>query len=122
MGCLPLECCHGLYQDVQGGRVGPEDSYDVTRYLREDRVCLFPPVANPFLGLLFFAIEGGLPRLFFLLDRDSESVNSELRVNDSGYVMPCAMDSLYHTKGVYQFLIYMLRDEDDFQDILFQEC
>ena len=122
MGCPPLECCHGLYQDVKGGRVGPEDFKDVSRCVGEDRVYSLPPAANPFLGLFFLSLKGGLPRLFFFLGRRSERVNSELRVDGSGYVIPCAMDSSYHTEGIDPFLICVLCDEDGFQDFFVQEC
>ena len=108
MGCPPLECCHGLYQDVKGDRVGPEDFKDFSRCVGEDRVYSLPPAANPFLGLFFYSIKGGSPRLFFLLGLRSESVNSELRVDGSGYVIPNAMDSSHHTEGVNPFLIGLL--------------
>jgi len=87
--------------------------------MREDSVCLFPPVANPFVGLLLFAKKGGSTRLFSFLDRFRVSI--ELRVNGSGDVISCAMDSSYHTENVNPFLICVLCDEDGFQDFFVQE-
>jgi len=89
--------------------------------MREDSVCLFPPVANPFVGLLLVAKKGGSPRLFSFLDRFSERVSSELRVNGLGNVIPCGMDSSYHTENINPFLICVLCDEDVFQDFFVQE-
>ena len=117
-----MECCHGLDQDIQGGRVGPKDIQDVRRYLREENVCLFPSAPDPFVSLLLFAKKGGSPRLFSFLDRFSERVSSELRVDGSGYVIPCAINSSYHTEDITPSLICILCDEDGFQDFFVQEC
>ena len=91
---MPLECFHGLYQDVKGG----EDFKDVSRCVGEDRVYLLPPAADLFLRLSFLSIKGGSPRLFSFLGRRPESVTNELRVDESGYVIPCTMDSSHYTE------------------------
>jgi len=84
--------------------------------MQEDSVCLFPPAPDPFVGLLLVAQKGGSPRLFSFLDLFSERVSSELRVNGSGDVIPCAMDSSCHTEDINPFLVCALCDEDGFQD------
>ena len=90
---MTVECMHGLDQDIQGGRIGLKDVWNVRRYMREDSICLFPPASDPFVGLFLIAKESGSPRLFSFWDRFSEGVGSELRVDGSSYVIPCAVDS-----------------------------
>jgi len=89
--------------------------------MREDSICLFPPAPDPFVGLFLIAKEGGTQRLVSFFDLFSERVHSELRVDGSGYVIPCAIDSSYHIEDINPSLIRVLCDEDVFQDFFVQE-
>ena len=97
-----------MLQDVKVDRVGPEVFKNVPRSVGGNRVRAIPPAANLFLGLFLFSVEGGSPRLLFLLGWHSKSVKSELRADGSGYVIPNATDSSQHAEGVDPFLIGFL--------------
>jgi len=84
---------------------------------------MFVPVGSGSLrGPSSFREKRWIATSLLFLDRFSERVSSELRVDGSGYVIPFAMDLSYHTEDINPFLICVLCDEDGFQDFFVQEC
>jgi len=72
------------------------------------------------VGVFLVAREGGSPRLHTFLNRFSERVDSELRVDGSSYMIPSAIDSSNHAEDVNPSLICILCHEDGFQDFFVQ--
>ena len=72
------------------------------------------------MGVFLVAREGGSPRLHTFLNRFSERVDSELRVDGSSYMIPSAIDSSNHAEDVNPSLICILCHEDGFQDFFVQ--
>jgi len=89
--------------------------------MQEDSICLFPPILDPCVGVFLVTREGGSPRLLTFLNRFSERVDSESRVDVSSDMIPSAIDSSYHSEDVDPSLICILCHEDSFQDFFVQE-
>ena len=92
-GDAPIKRYQGLCQDVQIGRIGPNVVENVSRDVGERGLRTFPSFSDPVLDPFLFPMEVGKPRFLLLLINRSGVVGNKFWANQSGYVVPDAVNT-----------------------------